>query len=666
MSDIQWFRYYLSHARQILANFPSHEMIPPLYSFQIATANRLNRLLQIVRIILNITPMGGGKTFYTIFSAWTFGLSLIVIGLGTIEEKWRDVAKAFGVPMLAYYNYTGINGKHGKNGSTTQPKCLLIRRVAVPNQNNDGSGDYYQPTELLQALVEQGVMIVFDEASKLKNETKTFLAAWTICQYVKNVRQTRTRVVLLSASPADRSSNVSQLLGLMGINDRPQLYIYDKSRPVHERVILTGLPSVQNWARRQNNELERQIALRYSIDYNPPVSNIREYAFEVWTKIVTQRLLLGGPPPELSASIWNVYCNLEPQYRPALEKALAMMKDAITIDEFGNTRVIMEILTQSLIETSRAKRPLVVQLARTWLEMVPNSKVIIGDMFIESLHYYSQALHYYQPLEYSGEAGVKPYREQNRRRFVNVRDPCRVLNTTIQSGQMGIDMDAKEKGMNILLILLPTYHFLTMYQMSGRVTRADTKSMPTIIVPYVYDNPNRPSDSAMEQNLLRSIAEKTENTKAILGQETHCLPFPGEYPSFVMPDPNQIRTLPARKVWQMVHNPADLELALQHYPPYEFVEAGVVHPMRNRDLTEEDMTRLGLLVKYGYTNSIRLHCTELVPAVRHLLTFTLEGLCWTVVKYYSLDTTWTLIPRLLRDYFMREYGDRCRFTYHRG
>lgn len=668
MSDIYYFTYYLNNVRSVLRSFFPETMIPLMLSFQIATANRLKRLLQSVRILLNITPMGGGKTYYTIENAWHFRLPLIVIGLSSMQAKWTDVSKAFGVPLLAYYNFTGINGKHSKQGFTTQPKCPLLNRIHVPNAKNDGKDDYYQPTELLRALIDAGVMIVFDEASKLKNESMTFLAAWTICQYVQQVNNTRSKIVHLSASPADRTNHISQLLGLMGINNRPRLYTMDRTRRVGEQITLTGFHSVREWARRYdvNNRFEDYWFRFYGIlpDLSQPRAGaIQDYSFRVWTDIVAKKLLLGGPAPELSASIWNVFCNLEPQHRPALRKALAMMKDAITQDEFGRIVVRMEVLQQSLLETSRAKRPLVVNLARNWLHTVPNSKVIIADMFHESVDFYAHNLYQYNPVMYTGHVDVHD-REFNRRRFVDPYDSCRALICTLQTGQMGVDMDSKDKNMNILLILLPTYHFLSMYQMSGRVTRADTASMPTIIVPYVYDDPNEPSDIAMEMNLLSSIAAKTENTKAILGTETGCLPFPGEYPGFVMPDLSLMSTLPLRKLWHMLHddNETVIELALQHNPPFEYVEAAIVTPMRDRQMNDNDLRTLGLLVKYGYTNTIRPYCTQLGLPVQ-FLKMDLLGLCWDIAKRRCLDIRW--MPKLLREHLILEYGDRSRFSYYR-
>lgn len=656
MSDIAAFQYYLAYGRALMANLPAEDDIPPLLTFQIATANIYLRMLGISPIILNTTPMGGGKTYYTCFIAWFLRLPLILIGLSTMRPKWCDVSKKFGVPLLAYYTFTDINGT-----KTKQPKCPLIRRVFVPNEKNDGTQDYFEPTELLDRLANQGVLICFDEASKLKNETATFLSAWTICQYIAQ-HSSSSRIIHLSASPADKHKHANQLLGLLGINRRPNLYIMDRTRRIGEQVVLTGFNSVRQWAQIQDPETEARVFRDYGPSLNRPVaSNVNEYAFRIWTFIVGRKLTLAGPAPTLSASTWNVYCDLDRANRFRLQKALAIMKDALQQDEHGETKVNMAVVQEAMIGISQAKQPLVIDLARSWLQHVPNSKVVIADHFHFSVDAYAEGLHQYSPLKYTGHVDHAD-RERHRQWFVDPNHPCRVLCCTIQTGQMGVDMDAKMRGMNILLILLPTYHFLSMYQMSGRVTRADTKTMPTIITPYVYDNPNQPRAEALEQNLLLNIQEKTDTAKEYLCMDTGCLPFPGEYPPLLLQNTNALATLPGRKVIDLFHTPDKLELALQHGPSENIVSRLVVAPMMNHVLSDEDMTRLGLLVKYGYDNAIRQCAHNLPPTVQYLLNFSLESLCWSIVCRYDIDLS--EFPRILRNQYLRDFGDRYRFSFH--
>lgn len=129
--------------------FPPEDKIPPLLPEQVGPTNVLLRMLAIWFSVFNITPMGGGKTFMTLFMAWFLRLPVVWFGPIVTESKVRQVARDFGVPVLAFYSYSSIAGSR-KN----QPANPFLDRVSVEHPKNPGSKDYFKPTLLFQQLVQ--------------------------------------------------------------------------------------------------------------------------------------------------------------------------------------------------------------------------------------------------------------------------------------------------------------------------------------------------------------------------------------------------------------------------------------------------------------------------------------------------------------------------------
>uniref|UniRef100_A0A6C0BP35 Helicase n=1 Tax=viral metagenome TaxID=1070528 RepID=A0A6C0BP35_9ZZZZ len=509
--------------------------------------DHVRRLIQ----IFNMSPgavdgsqMGSGKTVTTTFIAANVprpGMNVLTHGAmaraftkmiavvpASLRSNWHNECRRQNMP-LEVYSYDEIIG--------TKFRYLYEK-----------GGNYY-PTDEWLDLVDQGVLLVYDEFSYLKNKgTKRTLASHALSRSIGEAMDSMgtasySRILAVSATPIDKSEQAFELIKTIALCPVDSLFSYERESRQYTRL---GINNIYCLCRSLNPGLADEI------NNNTVVSaaGFSEACYRYYTEILMQNVSSSMKKQALEKYTFNGYFNMEHDDYARLRKGVNQLKDAVGFREGevnktkGKGNGNLSAIAKASVEIEAAKMNTIIRVARHTLESNINSKVLIFVRFSDSVDRVMKGLAEYFPIALVGDV-----KEETRDKLIAVfQQPNthrRVIVANIDVASVGLNMGDEDGRFPRTIFISPNYSFISVQQASGRCTRATSKSVATVFIVYgkskdiVIDPTDQNQISGLygdllEQSIFDALARKTEVTRASVIESDKTL-YPGEYDIFIEP-----------------------------------------------------------------------------------------------------------------------------------
>ena len=479
---------------------------------------RVCQILMKHQAYVDLSDRGRGKTFI-VGAICELGYDLIVICPKTLIPKWQAFATEYGINLLSILTYAGLRG-----ATTRQPRHELLTRT------DQGTQTTFEITPYFRALIQRGVLIIFDEFQNIKNDNEQYQACKALVSACRCPEAARTRYGLLSGSPFDKAENVVNMLKLIGYINEPALATTGK-----DGMKLVGAQELVNWCRKFDAETTNDIVKKCAYD----LKTVSLFCFRLYIEVIQPMIVSAMPNIKFDArsDIKNGYYLLPEEDGKRLVSAIGELASAARFNPETNTVNAKAsnygAITSALEHIEETKRYTFARLAHKKLTENEKNKVIIFMNYTDNIYVVSQYLINFNPMVMIGNT-TQSQREIIVQRFQ--KDPSsRVLIANLKVGGVGLDLDDDTGEYPRFTFISPNYNILDLHQGAGRTVRPATKGVATIRLVYG-------SIGAKETSILNALARKSDIMRQTLQEQVKAgVMFPGDYP-------DELETLEENKV----------------------------------------------------------------------------------------------------------------------
>lgn len=511
---------------------------------QLEHYRRIREILSSWFVALDISSTGSGKTVVTTAVALSLGLSLVVIAPPIVHDQWRTTAKQYGVPLLyiASYQRLRIGGSEDSLVRRLGSDELALRGNAAPSA--------FEHTPFFARLVTYGILLVFDEVHMLKTDrTLQLETAHCLVRALVHNPSTVSRVSLLSATPCDKAENAVSLLKMLGILTYVTLLpdgvreiagIAKEINPLTLAAITTEYGGQIETFSRMKPKRALQFAYEVYRDiFGPWLSSSSIHVPSV-AKAVSP--VEPASPLEQRGSTDITHKRLNGYYRfdaednarlrRAYETFASTIEASLPGDDSGAATIHM---AQSLVEMESSKVKTIARLVRERLDDSknhPNAKVIVYMNYRGPLDSLAAALSAYAPLVLNGSTSANERRKAVEL-FQKPSNEARLLLVHPSVGGVGVNLDDVNGGYPRTQYVSPSFSFIGICQLMGRVARTSTKSSSES---YLVFSSAVPEELRLQDNLSR----KARTMRDFRQDDVSSSPRPGIVESMISsPRPDQ-------------------------------------------------------------------------------------------------------------------------------
>ena len=490
--------------------------------------NQKNHFERMTKIIttnfaaLDTSPMGTGKTYVTLKIAQTFNLPVLVVAPLNVTTMWVDVAKKYGVKVIESLSYRKLGGceRSGCNHD------YLVRM-----------SDTFYPSQLFTNLLQQKMLLVFDEVQNLKT-AGTYQLAAAHCMVKEVIRvNSGSRVIALSADPCDKKEHIESLCKVLGIITYDELYIYNRST---KEYLLTGLK--QLYGRCDTIDLTKAKEI-YS-DVRIRRGNVAEVTYELFVNVLKPSISSAMSVIQnnvVNQDIKNGYFAMTPEDLEEMKAGEALLCSTVHFNPITKTMTIpkggFSDIVHALTQLESAKtRNLVPRLVREWFSAkvaIDNGGVITevgctkGIIFVwrtDTLDTLKANLKEYNPLIMDGSTKVEQ-RTEIVKKFQEPNSNHRLLICNAIVGCVGLSLDDQHGYYPRCTWIIPSYNFIQLAQAPGRTHRQLTKSNSIFRVVFS-------KDFLSERAIIDALAKKSEVVRNVIYDDKGVV-LPDNYEDYV-------------------------------------------------------------------------------------------------------------------------------------
>lgn len=429
--------------------------------------------------------LGTGKSYIALAICITYGLPLFVICPVAVMNMWKTLSEKYNIIMIDNLSYSMLQGKGKK---VNHPYLFKREKNEVIT---------YHASEKFQSMCNDGLMLVIDEASMIKNASNQNRSVQALCDAV--IQSGNSRVAFLSASLIDKIPMALEILRVIGYYGKKSDKIYSYNVGTRTMDYSGYKEIVENCSRldpKKTDEWKLLYLPEFSMGQTNPgmLKMIHTNVYYLFKNVVLEHCASSMPDPDLPADMKNGFYWI---YNEKMRELAAQASDNICRasgytsknSEIHLKQNSWNIITTSLQMYEKALLEVCVRETLLWTVQNPHGKVVIFAHYTESLLMLHQQLQHLGAQLYYGEIS-KENRTIAEDRFQN--DPsCRVFIGNMACSAMGINLhDISKKGNEKRLeLLLPTYKLMDIYQASGRVRRRGMTSEATVRIVYAENAP---------------------------------------------------------------------------------------------------------------------------------------------------------------------------------
>ncbi len=475
--------------------------------------------------VIDTSSTGSGKSIIgSIIAANMMPKYLIVFTYLTILAVWEGfvaedgtetpgAVEMFNIPPenTFYFTYDDLIARGNKSHYTN---------AGITKRRDNGT---YKVTKEFRQMVHEGVLVIFDEADALKNDTSARTkSAFAITEAIKQDPK-RSRILYMTATVTDKDEKKYVWLHHLGLTNTVNLTNYVRIG-VGKRGYYTasGILDIEDWlinnrdiieSRLGNRTYDTAIDLiegsitrpedgdedeRIRVDYLPDVDTAAEYVYD---EIVVKLLSSGMPNIKDSSNLAYTLLtkNLFPKkVQEEIEKELDTV---LTFVSKGNSKSHTEFfqrIIKFMVFLEIKKAQLLAGIIANMLEDDPNHKIVVQFNYhdaLDALEAELKARGIKNILKIYGsfkdEEGKKrtmqpEEREKNRKKFQQYNDKYRIMLLS-SVGDRGISLDdTSPNGEFPRTIFVPSsYNTTSITQTLGRIFRTNTTS-PSVGVLVMY------------------------------------------------------------------------------------------------------------------------------------------------------------------------------------
>lgn len=543
-----------------------------LYPYQVEAFDELVKRFQDPLYAVQLLPAitGWGKTFLAVALAaylWKeYKMKTGVVCPATLRLMWADMLKKAGVPYIYLMSYDEIRGQRGKVISGEGDDAVRAEpKVKHPwlVRENGKTGPYFA-TEKFRSACFDGLFMIFDEVQATKNDSAQHWACFELISSALcfesvpvdankpngEMKHPMVRVLHLSAASYAEDLCRKNFFRIMGL--------------VTERTMFQQNPGTGQLEWKQHG-LGTCYERGLIIDQN------------MTKRIFARNVISAAGLPRLLEDLWdNLFIKfysvpvVDPVYKDKFGKvipyirqngfytlndeaaaecaaAIARLKRAHIIQEDGGVNVQnansqMALIQSALMALAHAKTPDILRVALEDLRTRPACKLILCIPFRQDQDWLAENLAIYHPLVLHGDV---PFSERPKimAAFNAPNLKHRVIIMTPQVGGVGCSLhdhvepsDEDMKSLQALFkhkdealfkrrtYLIPTFHFLAMFQAAGRSYRGGLRS--EVFICFFYGS-NAPLESVLVNTMIKSGV-----ASGIAGPGTGRI-FPNQYDFFI-------------------------------------------------------------------------------------------------------------------------------------
>jgi hypothetical protein len=457
-------------------------------------------------------------------------IPVIVFCQKTATGHWLRTAERMGTSIFITSTYESM--RVGSNVKGDNPLLPYIRKVRTQSVNDDGDiiiQDEYRLTQEWFDLVDDGIMIIFDESQKIKNSnTTTTLAHQLILSIVEHKDpNNRSRVLQTSATPFDKQELVVNVMKTFGIYTNLKMSRNDIQRGMMYEGFIEIMEKIRKIAPHADLSTAEELMTRGGV-----VKSIKGILFQWYVDYIAPTHTLSMRPLDSKPVLEASYLPIDPVKGILAGDIIKSMMDIVHYDpETGEIETNLDANTRSKVLTLIHDlevykiRDAIVPEARKILTTKPKDKIVIFVNGISKgqVDIVKNELGKFGVVHIQGDMTVTQ-RNHNINRF-QTQDACRVFVSTIGTGASSISLDDTVGDSPRHCFIIPSYSIQNLHQAKGRIDRVTTASVPTIKLVYLNLDIN-------EQKLLDALARKTEVYKKTLTNANNegKIVYPGDYP----------------------------------------------------------------------------------------------------------------------------------------
>jgi len=456
------------------------------------------------------SEMGLGKTYIAGAHAITRKLPMLVICNVAARNNWLNVCSTYGISLWNLSETGGvITYETLRSRKGCQPKHGLLRR------DDSGETPQFYATSLFNKIVEQGVLIIFDECQKLKNNGSQYRAAKALVRQLYAAGGI-SRAGFLSGTAMDKPEHSVTFLRLACFIEQRNLY-----SKVQGQIRLEGIEDLYIWANRINPQALTQFRLN-----NPFLATQKgsvDYVFKLFIEVIKPGIMSIMPSLQLDKDIKNGYYRLDPESEQDYIKAIASLASAVRYN--ASTGVVirnkenMGAITTSQIALQKAKMKAMARKAREHLIGNPNCKVILYSDYNDIINTLLQLLSDFNPMELTGRIKERR-RNEVEALFQEHNNNYRLIIANPKVGGLSINLHDTNGSFPRFTYMMPGYMINENHQATGRTARDGLIGKATIRFFYGLSG-------AKENGILTALARKGEVMQKVHLEQG--AKFPNEY-----------------------------------------------------------------------------------------------------------------------------------------
>lgn len=413
---------------------------------------------------IDTSVMGCGKSYTASAAAARLGLPMVVFCPKSAKLNWMAAFEHFGISgRCEVHAYSAFAKK--------EPPFLYVLNPDAPMRDRRTTVN-----ESWRERCSAGLLLVLDEAHQLKNASKRHAYALKLTDELR--LHTRSKLLLLSATPYERTEHAPRLARILGLYGDEQLA---QMNPATGRLEFLGLAEIERFCQR----IEPGFHIRH-----PLKGDAKEFSQRAvhwcFQKVLRSALSFSMrrpdpaslPPPPRMLRLWYD-APLTTYYDSKRNTGLANISMGRALLAQRRIPEGQACLCRGMHELEIGKIPAFVASARALLESDTQCKVILMLSFIEPIQDCAGQLAEFNPLVIHGKVGDEA-RHTRRTLFQAASAEHRLLIGNMSVLSNGVDLDDQDGRFPRHMLISPSYDALNLHQVAGRVYRSATRSPATI------------------------------------------------------------------------------------------------------------------------------------------------------------------------------------------